>query len=369
MNRNVRLVVVIAFALLLALSGSMMVSTRVTAQDPSATPAVQPTDQGGQATPQVTMQATNQGNQGGSAGGNQGGDVVYLTLDELTGGADQYYGQRVSIEGMVHELVNVRTFVLRGEGDDLEGNAVLVVNMSGQQFPLTLTADERVQVAGIIQQFTRQQTTGIDMGDSGTGLNTGDNTGGNASGQPGGGQNSGAGGVATQVGAQMTATLDAGQPTIMPTPDAMSTPAVEGTTTTNLNLAESALWDYAGYTVLVLNSVDDINFMANVNDIGNDPERFYGREFTIAGTVGDVVSPQAFVLRAPDGSGDKELLVLNSANQEFNVATDQDVWVYGRVVQFDRLSIAQRYGLNLDENVFAEYQEYTVLLAESTSPR
>ena len=71
------------------------------------------------------------------------------TLESVTADPATYYGQTVMFEGVVAELVNVRSFVL-GEGAALDDDQVLVLNNSGQEFNIGLTRDARVSVTGVI---------------------------------------------------------------------------------------------------------------------------------------------------------------------------------------------------------------------------
>lgn len=70
-------------------------------------------------------------------------------LESVTSDPASYYGQEVTFEGVVTELVNVRSFVL-GEGAALDDDQVLVLNNSGHEFSLELTRDARVRVTGTI---------------------------------------------------------------------------------------------------------------------------------------------------------------------------------------------------------------------------
>lgn len=71
-----------------------------------------------------------------------------LLVGDITGDSATYYGQTVTVEGNVDELVNIRSFLL-GEGG-LTNPQLLVLNNSGQEFNIGLTAGARVTVTGVV---------------------------------------------------------------------------------------------------------------------------------------------------------------------------------------------------------------------------
>jgi hypothetical protein len=74
--------------------------------------------------------------------------LVYGVAD-ITGDTDSFHGLPVTIEGTVDELVNVRMFVL-GDNAVIGGGQVLVINNTGQEFPLALTASRPVRMTGVV---------------------------------------------------------------------------------------------------------------------------------------------------------------------------------------------------------------------------
>jgi hypothetical protein len=72
-----------------------------------------------------------------------------ITLDELVGNRETYYGQQVQIEGVLEDFLNVHTIIV-GEGVELDNARVLVINNSGQYFSADLIVGENVRVSGTI---------------------------------------------------------------------------------------------------------------------------------------------------------------------------------------------------------------------------
>ncbi len=76
-------------------------------------------------------------------------EVGQVTISDVTGNSPEYYGQTVTLEGVITELVNVRTFVISDQ--NLIDNQLLVINNTGREFDLRVTGDQRVVVTGIVR--------------------------------------------------------------------------------------------------------------------------------------------------------------------------------------------------------------------------
>ena len=71
-----------------------------------------------------------------------------VTISDVTGDSAAYYGQTVTVEGVITELLNVRAFVISDQ--NIIDNQLLVVNNTGREFDLRVTAGQRVIVTGIV---------------------------------------------------------------------------------------------------------------------------------------------------------------------------------------------------------------------------
>jgi hypothetical protein len=74
---------------------------------------------------------------------------VGITISDITGDSEAYYGQTVTVEGNIDEFINIRSFVI-GETGFLTRNQLLVVNASGEELPLDVVKDIRVSVTGVV---------------------------------------------------------------------------------------------------------------------------------------------------------------------------------------------------------------------------
>jgi len=71
-----------------------------------------------------------------------------VTISDITGDSAAYYGQTVTVDGVITELLNVRAFVISDQ--NLIDNQLLVINNTGREFDLRVTAGQRVIVTGIV---------------------------------------------------------------------------------------------------------------------------------------------------------------------------------------------------------------------------
>ncbi|MEO8396586.1 MAG: hypothetical protein ABI700_26570 [Chloroflexota bacterium] len=75
--------------------------------------------------------------------------AVEYALNDVIGNKDQYYGQEITTEGTIEDLVNVRAFVL-GEGATVGDGQLLVINNSDATFDLAIKNNQRVRLTGTL---------------------------------------------------------------------------------------------------------------------------------------------------------------------------------------------------------------------------
>jgi hypothetical protein len=83
-----------------------------------------------------------------------------VTIADITGDNAPFLGTYVTFSGNVDEVINARMFIL-GEAATLGSNQVLVINNSGYELPLYVTAGRAVQVTGIV--YSAFDQGGFDM--------------------------------------------------------------------------------------------------------------------------------------------------------------------------------------------------------------
>ncbi len=184
-------------------------------------------------------------------------------IGDITGNHETYYGQQVTIQGVVEEFLNARTFVV-GEGSALLDNQLLVIDASGQEIPLTVARDQQVQLTGMV--YPSIQEGGMDLVKSD--LATADMTAPMVTEAPTV-EAMGTAMVTEMPDAMMpTSEVTAGTTPMMATPAPMDlTPmpapgTMLGTGMSTPDISSMLLPDgYADYTILLVTSVDSITMV------------------------------------------------------------------------------------------------------------
>ncbi len=109
-----------------------------------------------------------------------------------------------------------------------------------------------------------------------------------------------------------------------------------------------------------------------------DPQRYYGQTTTVSGAVGQVIEPRAFVMvdeQTVQGGPlseaelrDGGVLVVRTGGPAPNIVELQNVRVTGTLQQFDLTAFEQQQGVDLDDALYAEYQDRPVLVAAEVQP-
>ncbi|AFY79779.1 hypothetical protein [Oscillatoria acuminata] len=107
---------------------------------------------------------------------------------------------------------------------------------------------------------------------------------------------------------------------------------------------------------------------ATTENISSNPENFIGQTVTVRGDVQEIdTSSDTFLMdddRFLTGEG---ILVINSSGEVFAIpnADEMQVQVTGEVRQFNLVDINTGYGLNLDPQLYSEYENQPAIVAES----
>jgi hypothetical protein len=118
--------------------------------------------------------------------------------------------------------------------------------------------------------------------------------------------------------------------------------------------------------------------VVEVPAILEDPQRYYGQTTTVSGAVGQVIEPRAFVMvdeQTVQGGplseaelADGGVLVVRTGGPAPNVAEPQNVRATGTLQEFDLTAFEQQQGVELDDALYAEYQDRPVLVAAEVQP-
>ena len=244
--------------------------------------------------------------------------LASATAAEIVANAGAYYGQAVTVVGDVDDVLGPRSFVI--EDDDVLSFAQLpvvtarpVLDRAGQPLdraldPLSTT---NVMVTGTVHQFNLaafEERLGLDLDDP-----------------------------------QWTAW--AGKPAII--------------ATSVIPRPRYLSWQ-----------------AATVDDVADHPEVYLGKTVTVRGEVGEALGPRGFALEDDDLLFEDRVLVLTTGQMTDrdgrplapNALVDRPVWVTGTVRLFNRAETERDLGIDLDDELFAEWEGQPAIVARSIRP-
>ncbi|ACK69756.1 conserved hypothetical protein [Gloeothece citriformis PCC 7424] len=106
-------------------------------------------------------------------------------------------------------------------------------------------------------------------------------------------------------------------------------------------------------------------------ELGNltgNVDEYLGRTVSVRGEAEQAVGETGFLLQDDQLFGGDEVLVINASGDAFFLPGDDptdEVQVTGEVRQFVRADIERDYNLILDPNIYVEYEDRPVIIAES----
>jgi hypothetical protein len=147
----------------------------------------------------------------------------------------------------------------------------------------------------------------------------------------------------------------------------------EMTTAFGRQVDQNLFADFEGDTVILADSVVNIEVVQTIGHIVDTPEAFHGQQVTVNGLVGDPVGAQAFALYQPQLIGIRgQVLVIDATGQQMDYAAmrDQELRVLGTVYSgaADGELITTETGLNFADPAFNEYRDWPVIVAQEIVP-
>ncbi|AFY56132.1 hypothetical protein Riv7116_3683 [Rivularia sp. PCC 7116] len=136
----------------------------------------------------------------------------------------------------------------------------------------------------------------------------------------------------------------------------------------NLRLQDKVYEDYKNGTAIV---AQHIALAPEVNDIADNPKKYYNRRLALTGEIENIKNPKMFTLDEDDLLGEQDLLVLNPT-PAMAVNNGQTVAVTGVVRPFRLAELEKDYKLTwnsgLKKEMELKYKEKPVLIADTVYP-
>ena len=98
-----------------------------------------------------------------------------------------------------------------------------------------------------------------------------------------------------------------------------------------------------------------------------DTASYVGEEITIRGEVEGTVDETAFLMADDDYFDGEGILVINASSEPFVIPEvgETEVQVTGEVETFAMTAVSSEYGLTLDAELYSEYEDQPVIIAQS----
>ncbi|MBE9127139.1 MULTISPECIES: hypothetical protein [unclassified Coleofasciculus] len=99
-------------------------------------------------------------------------------------------------------------------------------------------------------------------------------------------------------------------------------------------------------------------------DVAENTESVIGQEITVRSLVGEAVGKSGFVMNTEE---DKPILVINATGTVFTLPAEEDMPVQatGQVAQFVLADVEKEYGLDLEDELYVDYEEQPAIIAQS----
>lgn len=107
---------------------------------------------------------------------------------------------------------------------------------------------------------------------------------------------------------------------------------------------------------------------ASLSDVDDNPDAYLGNRVTVFGEASELLSTSAFRLEDPGlFAGDDVLVLLR--DQAATVAEGARYYVTGTVQRFNLTDVEAELGYDLDDALFADWGDRTVIIADTLQPR
>ena len=248
------------------------------------------------------------------------GPAAGVVISDVTDNAQEYFGTTVTVSGEVNDLLTPNAFTIGGE-DFLGTDELLIVGaqqlpniVEGVEGEVEVGQDDIVQVTGEVHEFN-----------------------------------------VTEIEDEVGYALDdgvfgefEGEPVVV-AKEVFLTPRVE--------------------------RAGEQGVGADISDITDNPEEFFGQSLTVEGIVGETIEANAFVLLDQETAGegnvaedvpvaDRAILVVNSDGFDPNLREGQRVRVKGTFQEFDVAAFEEELGIKLENDTFADFAGRPAMLAQ-----
>lgn len=101
-------------------------------------------------------------------------------------------------------------------------------------------------------------------------------------------------------------------------------------------------------------------------EVAEDTDELIGQTVTIRSNALEVIEPAAFVVADQEFFGGEDIVVVNATGEAFVLPeTDAEVQITGEVTEFVIADVESAYDLDLDPDLYVEYENKPAIIAQS----
>ena len=129
--------------------------------------------------------------------------------------------------------------------------------------------------------------------------------------------------------------------------------------------------DRADASNLLAQADADMEEAENVTteEVAEDTEALIGQTVTIRSDALEVIEPASFTVGDDEFFGGEEILVINASGEIFELPEDDtEVQITGEVAEFVFADIESEYDLDLDPDLYVDYEGQPAIIAQSLAP-
>jgi len=105
---------------------------------------------------------------------------------------------------------------------------------------------------------------------------------------------------------------------------------------------------------------------ATTEDVAENTASLIGKEITVRSNVEQAVGNSGFVIEPNQAAGGESILVINSTGVPFVLPAEGiPIQATGEVAQLVLADVERQYGLDLEENLYVDYENQPAIIAES----
>lgn len=120
-----------------------------------------------------------------------------------------------------------------------------------------------------------------------------------------------------------------------------------------------------GFVACGDSEVGEVGENVTTEDVVEETDQLIGQEVTVRNEVANQIDDFAFTMEDDEFFGGEEILVINASGEPTLLPEDIPLQATGEVVEFTIADIESEYGLDLDDDLYIDYEQQPAIIAQS----